>query len=337
MKFKLKLLAILIAAAPLTAFAATELPPVEVTSTKTATVPAGAQKLTPEQIKAARAATSDSARLLTDFPGVSLFSAGGGSALPIIHGLADDRLRTQVDGMDLIAACPNHMNSPLSYIDPTNIGRVRVYSGVVPVSVGGDSIGGTIEVDSPDPVFAKPGEGTVTQGEIGGFYRSNGSAYGGNLAATLATRNFSLSYRGSTAQNVMPLNAKLGLVQNIGAWQNTVETVLVAAKTDVSSVRGEQETGGFDLVNLRTSYTWNNTHRCGHRQPVQPLLRTAPSWCLSRPGQYDVDQRRSLRCAGSRPRSLDLHQPELQFLRPNPAPIGGRQNKSPAQCVGFFY
>ena len=201
MKFKLKPLAILIAAAPLTAFATTELPPVEVASTKTATVPAGAQELTPEQIKAARAATSDSARLLADFPGVSLFSAGGVSALPIIHGLADDRLRTQVDGMDLIAACPNHMNSPLSYIVPTNVGQVRVYSGVVPVSVGGDSIGGTIQVDSPDPVFAKPGEGTVTQGEIGGFYRSNGSAYGGNLAATLATRNFSLSYRGSTAQS----------------------------------------------------------------------------------------------------------------------------------------
>ncbi|MBD3817238.1 MAG: TonB-dependent receptor plug domain-containing protein, partial [Halothiobacillus sp.] len=218
MKFKLKPLAILIAAAPLTAFAATELPPVEVTSTKPATVPAGAQELTPEQIKAARAATSDSARLLADFPGVSLFSAGGVSALPIIHGLADDRLRTQVDGMDLIAACPNHMNSPLSYIDPTNVGQVRVYTGVVPVTVGGDSIGGTIEVDSPDPIFAKPGEGTVTHGEIGGFYRSNGRAYGGNLAATLATRNFSLSYRGSTAQSD---NYKAGGDFKPAGWSST--------------------------------------------------------------------------------------------------------------------
>ena len=32
------------------------------------------------------------------------------SSLPAIHGLADDRLRIKVDGMDLIASCPNHMN-----------------------------------------------------------------------------------------------------------------------------------------------------------------------------------------------------------------------------------
>jgi hypothetical protein len=131
MKFKLKPLAILIAAAPLTAFAATELPPVEVTSTKAATVPAGAQELTSEQIKAARAATSDSARLLADFPGVSLFSAGGVSALPIIHGLADDRLRTQVDGMDLIAACPNHMNSPLGRSKNSSFPRRRESSPLI--------------------------------------------------------------------------------------------------------------------------------------------------------------------------------------------------------------
>ena len=58
-----------------------------------------------------RAATSDTATLLRDVPGVSFYGAGGVSSLPVIHGLADDRLRTKVDGMDLIASCPNHMNS----------------------------------------------------------------------------------------------------------------------------------------------------------------------------------------------------------------------------------
>jgi iron complex outermembrane receptor protein len=55
-------------------------------------------------------------------PGVSLYGAGGVSSLPVIHGLADDRLRIKLDGMDLIAACPNHMNPALSYIDPTQVG-----------------------------------------------------------------------------------------------------------------------------------------------------------------------------------------------------------------------
>ena len=70
------------------------------------------------------------------FPGVSAYGAGGVSSLPVIRGLADDRLRTKVDGMDLVAACPNHMNSPLSYIDPTAVESVQVYSGVTPVSRG---------------------------------------------------------------------------------------------------------------------------------------------------------------------------------------------------------
>ena len=39
------------------------------------------------------AATSDTARLLQDIPGISLYGAGGVSSLPAIHGLADDRIR----------------------------------------------------------------------------------------------------------------------------------------------------------------------------------------------------------------------------------------------------
>ena len=73
----------------------------------------------------AAAATSDTASLLRDVPGVSLYGAGGVSSLPAIHGLADDRLRIKVDGMDLIASCPNHMNPALSYIDPTNVGSAQ--------------------------------------------------------------------------------------------------------------------------------------------------------------------------------------------------------------------
>ena len=148
-----------------------------------------------------RASTSDTASLLRDIPGLSLNGAGGVSSLPAIHGLADDRLRIKVDGMDLISACANHMNSPLSYIDPSNVERVKVFAGITPVSVGGDSIGGTILVQSKAPRFAEAGQGLLTGGELGGFYRSNGNARGVNAAATLATENVSLSYSGSTAES----------------------------------------------------------------------------------------------------------------------------------------
>lgn len=148
-----------------------------------------------------RATTSDSARLLQDIPGVSLYGAGGVSSLPAIHGLADDRIRIQVDGMDLVAACPNHMNSALSYIDPTRVGSATVFAGITPVSVGGDSIGGTIQVKSSPPEFADAEEGAITKGQAGAFYRSNGKSYGGNVSATYATENLNMTYSGSTARS----------------------------------------------------------------------------------------------------------------------------------------
>jgi iron complex outermembrane receptor protein len=152
-------------------------------------------------LPALRPATSDTASLLKDVPGVSLYGAGGVSSLPAIHGLADDRLRVKVDGMDLIASCPNHMNPALSYVDPSNVGILKVYTGIAPVSVGGDSIGGSIVAETAPPVFAKAGEGSLTQGEVGAFYRSNGNAYGGNVAGTYATESFSIRYTGATAQS----------------------------------------------------------------------------------------------------------------------------------------
>jgi iron complex outermembrane receptor protein len=152
------------------------------------------------ELQSLQPATSDTASLLRYVPGVSLYGAGGVSSLPAIHGLADDRLRIKVDGMDLISACGNHMNPPLSYIDPASVERVQVFAGISPVSAGGDSIGGTILVESAPPAFAAPGAGTLKKGEVGAFYRSNGQAYGGHLAATLASETLSLNYRGSRAQ-----------------------------------------------------------------------------------------------------------------------------------------
>ncbi|MBF0426799.1 MAG: TonB-dependent receptor [Magnetococcales bacterium] len=146
-----------------------------------------------------RSVTGDTATLLGELPGVALRGNGGVSSLPEIHGLADDRLRTQVDGVDAVSACANHMNPPLSYIDPTHVGSVRVFPGVTPVSVGGDSIGGTIQVESPAPRFAKAGESLFT-GEAGTHYRSNGDALGAHLTATAAGESLSATYSGAVAK-----------------------------------------------------------------------------------------------------------------------------------------
>jgi iron complex outermembrane recepter protein len=152
-------------------------------------------------LAAQRTSTGDSARLLQDTPGVSLYGAGGISSLPAIHGLADDRVRVQVDGVELMPACPNHMNSPLSYIDPTKVAGVKVFSGVTPVSVGGDSIGGSIQVTSAPPEFTRPAEQVLLGGEVGSYYRSNGNAYGYHFGATVAGSWLNLSYSESDSQS----------------------------------------------------------------------------------------------------------------------------------------
>ena len=133
--------------------------------------------LAPNTLSSMRAASSDTASLLRDVPGVYLQSAGGVSSLPSLHGLADDRLRIQVDGMDLVSACANHMNPPLSYIDPSNVDSVRVYAGITPVSAGGDSIVGTLIVNSNAPRVSNPGKGFQTTGTLSFAATTDGTIF----------------------------------------------------------------------------------------------------------------------------------------------------------------
>lgn len=154
------------ASGPPKADAVEALPAVTIRAEKQQTLPAS-QGLGRVELQPRRAATSDTASLLSDVPGASVNAAGGVSSLPSLRGLADDRLRIKVDGMDLIASCPNHMNPALSYIDPTQLGSLKVYAGITPVSAGGDSIGGSIIAESVPPEFAAPGQDVLRKGEVG--------------------------------------------------------------------------------------------------------------------------------------------------------------------------
>lgn len=199
MALALPLLSLLCSQAHAQTLSEATLPAVTVNAVRDTPLPQP-QTLGPTVLRPQRAATSDTARLLTDVSGVSVNAAGGVSSLPSMRGLADDRLRITVDGMDLIASCPNHMNPALSYIDPTQLGSLQVYAGISPVSAGGDSIGGSILAGSRAPEFAAPGQGTLHKGEIGASYRSNNNARSLNLSATHATQDFSLRYDGSLSK-----------------------------------------------------------------------------------------------------------------------------------------
>lgn len=142
-------------------------------------------------------ASGDAARLLETEPAVSLNGAGGISSLPALRGLADDRVKIRVDGLELTSACANHMNAPLSYVAPLSVARIDVLAGLVPVSAGGDSIAGTLEVQSRAPIYAAPGEGQRQEGQLDLALRSNGRGFGAGASASVASENFSLGLEGS--------------------------------------------------------------------------------------------------------------------------------------------
>jgi iron complex outermembrane receptor protein len=150
-----------------------------------------------ETIVPIRARTSDTASLIGGLSGLDVYSGGGVSSLPVIHGMADDRVNVLINGMSLASACSMHMNPPLSYIDPASVGSVSVMAGITPVSRGGDSIGGTIAVESEAPEFAMPGQDVVVHGGLSAFHRTNGVGNGGSARVSAATENFSIGYVGS--------------------------------------------------------------------------------------------------------------------------------------------
>ena len=154
----------------------------------------------PGALETKRIQTNDAAKLLEDVPGVSLYEAGGVSRLPAMHGQADDRINILVNGMVLTSACGNHMNSPLSYIDPSNVGTATAIVGITPVSQGGDSTAGTIIVESPAPLFADPGETLRLGFDARTFYRSNGDNYTVSAGGTVANDTYSLNYTGAWTQ-----------------------------------------------------------------------------------------------------------------------------------------
>jgi iron complex outermembrane receptor protein len=141
----------------------------------------------------------DASQLLSATPGYSVAQAGGVSGLPFVNGLGDDRLKIRIDGMEITSACANHMNAPLSYIDPTQVGRIEVLAGVTPVSAGGDSIGGTITVKSVAPAFAENSDQLRSSGRISLSGRSNGEAVNSGVSAGIASDSMSFGYSAAYA------------------------------------------------------------------------------------------------------------------------------------------
>jgi iron complex outermembrane recepter protein len=170
---------------PILMACAIALPAVAQTNTNASSVPPE-MKVIVTAISDSYRPAADTAQMLSSTPGYSVAAGGGVSGLPMVNGFADDRLKIRIDGMEITSACANHMNAPLSYIDPQQVQHISLLAGVTPVSAGGDNIGGTIEVQSAAPVFAQAGGPLRTEGSFAVAGRSMVESI--NQAIVLAAR-----------------------------------------------------------------------------------------------------------------------------------------------------
>jgi iron complex outermembrane recepter protein len=63
---------------------------------------------------------------------------------------------------------------------------------------------------------------------------------------------------GDNLYHMMPFNTRVTLQHRLGAWSSAIELVAVNRKSEVNELRVEPTTPGYALVNLRTSYEWQN-------------------------------------------------------------------------------
>ncbi|WP_084397187.1 TonB-dependent receptor plug domain-containing protein [Henriciella aquimarina] len=176
----------------------TELPPIDAQDTETAppaSPPGGGYAVSRREIESQRTGSADPLRLLSREPGLAVQSNGGIASLPVMRGLADDRVGVFIDGQQATNYCPNHMNPVTSYIDASRVERIVVTPTLSPVSLGGDNIAGVISIESRAPDFSDGG--IEVFGEAGASYRSVSNGRGASLEANVAGETYSARYEAS--------------------------------------------------------------------------------------------------------------------------------------------
>lgn len=138
---------------------------------------------------------TDTAELLRGTPGIGVVRNGPLTGIVQLRGLQNERVRLLLDGMTLSPACPNHMDPPLHYSNPSTVQAITVMAGVTPVSVGGDSIGGTVLLDSSWLRFST-NKTCQAFGGAGVKVQTANDGFGATGKAGAATDTFAASWQG---------------------------------------------------------------------------------------------------------------------------------------------
>ena len=191
---------------------------------------------------AVKARAADAGVLVDEVPGAAVVRNGPQTSILQLRGLSGDRVKVSLDGMTVTPACPNHMDPPLHYAAPASVDTMTVMAGMTPVSLGGDSIGGTVLVRALPLPFAA-GEKMLWFGDVGSVFRSSNDGWGFHGRAGAASKGLSVAYEGSR-ETADDLRFPGGRVRDTGytTQQHTLR----------SAMRTSRGVWGFDTGVLQT-------------------------------------------------------------------------------------
>ena len=110
--------------------------------------------------------------ILENIPGVSLVRRGNYAQEPIVRGMGDGQTLLTVNGMHIFGACTDKMDPSTSYIEPSNLQKIRLTTGPA-FGIGGSSIGGGLQFQLKE---AKNGLSQPWSGQFVTQYETNSHA-----------------------------------------------------------------------------------------------------------------------------------------------------------------
>ncbi|RNF52698.1 TonB-dependent copper receptor [Marinomonas hwangdonensis] len=124
---------------------------------------------------------TDGAAALKQIPGFSAVGNGGVNGDPTFRGMFGSRLVILTDGAQMLGACPNRMDNPTSYINPTAYDEVEIIKGPQTVLWGPGNSAATVRFERKDEDFSEKSsrfEASAMVGSNNRFDRSIEGAVG---------------------------------------------------------------------------------------------------------------------------------------------------------------
>lgn len=119
-----------------------------------------------------RPSDADFGNMLAQFPGLKINRNGTVTGVMQYRGLTGDRFKVNFSGAPIAGAGPNAMDSPLSHILPMPNTQFILYQGVAPVTVGSETLTGSLSIEHPATFSSEP----VLTTSLSAQYHSNDAA-----------------------------------------------------------------------------------------------------------------------------------------------------------------